>query len=351
MHSFLNDYSEGAHPRILEMLVKSNLEQNFGYGEDDHSKRAAEYIKNHIGSNEADIHFISGGTQTNLLASSAFLRPHQCVISADTGHINVHETGAIEATGHKVYVAESKDGKLYPQSIRDSVAYHCDEHMVKPGMVYLSNSTELGTVYTRQELSDIRDVCRENNLILFLDGARLGSALACGANDLSLPDLAELTDAFYIGGTKNGALLGEALVIVRNELKSDFRHIIKQRGALLAKGFVAAMQFEVLFEGNLFFELGRHANHMAERLVKIIRDLRYNFYIEPFTNQLFVIMPNELLKPLSEKFRFGVIKRFDDKNSVIRLVTSWATTKKAVDMFGEELNLLETQFPNLNFEK
>ncbi len=351
MYSFENDYSEGAHPRILEMLIKSNLEQNSGYGEDKHSKRAEEYIKRHMNRSDVDVHFISGGTLTNLLAASAFLRPHRCVISADTGHINVHEAGAIEATGHKVYVAGSTDGKLSPQSIEAAIAYHSDEHMVKPGMVYISNSTELGTIYSKEELADISKVCRENDLILFLDGARLGSALTCKANDMNLSDIAEVTDVFYIGGTKNGALLGEALVIVRDDLKPDFRYITKQRGALLAKGFVTAMQFEILFEGNLFFELGRHANQMAERLEKIIRDLRYSFYIQPCTNQLFPIMPNKVLKLLSEKFKFQYTKTIDEEHSVIRLVTSWVTTKKAVDLFGDELNLLETQFPNLNFEQ
>jgi threonine aldolase len=227
MISFLNDYSEGAHPRVLEMLTRANLEQNAGYGEDVHSQRAKEYIKKSIGRNDVDIHFMAGGTQTNLVVISSFLRPHHCVISAETGHINVHETGAIEATGHKVVVAAGEQGKLTPESIQTVIDYHSDEHMVLPKMVYLSNSTELGTVYTKRELTAIHEVCKKNGLLLFLDGARLASALTCKENDLTLGDIARLVDVFYIGGTKNGAHLGEALVICKDELKEEFRYLIE----------------------------------------------------------------------------------------------------------------------------
>jgi threonine aldolase len=262
MISFRNDYSEVAHPRIIEKLLECATQQNDGYGLDLHSRNAADSIRRWLGV-DADIHFIPGGTQTNLLAISACLRPFECVISCDTGHVNVHETGAIEGTGHKVVTVPHMSGKLTPDGIRSAVEYHADEHMVKPRMVYLSNSTELGTIYTKAELTEIRKVCDELGLLLFLDGARLGSALTSVFNDLTLSDLAELCDLFYIGGTKNGAMFGEALVIVNPLLKPDFRYMIKNRGAMLAKGFVTGMQFEVLFEGEepLYFALAEHANH------------------------------------------------------------------------------------------
>ena len=331
MYSFINDYSEGAHPRILDAFYKLNLEQNIGYGEDAYSLRAKEAIKAHIKNNEVDIHFIAGGTQTNLLVVSSFLRPHECVISVETGHINTHETGAIEATGHKVVVVADREGKLTPEHLEKAIKQHTDEHMVKPDMVYISNSTELGTIYTRSELMAIRNMCNSHGLILFLDGARLGSALTCNSNDLGLLDLAQLTDVFTIGGTKNGALLGEALVIVKDELKEDFRYLIKQRGAMMAKGFVLGLQFEELFRDNLYFELASHANKMAKVIATTIIECGYDFYARPSTNQLFPILPNKLLKELSKEFGFIVIDKLDDNNSVVRLVTSWATSTESVE--------------------
>ncbi|NLJ40312.1 MAG: aminotransferase class V-fold PLP-dependent enzyme [Clostridiales bacterium] len=331
MYSFMNDYSEGAHPRILELLLKSNLEQNIGYGLDTHTEKSKEYIKRLIDNDNADIHYIPGGTLTNLLVVSAFLRPHQCVISADTGHINVHETGAIEATGHKVAVAPAVDGKLTPESIQSILDYHCDEHMVQPKMVYISNATELGTIYTRKELKEIRKICTKNGLILFLDGARLGSALTAAPNDLTMADICQLTDVFYIGGTKNGALLGEALIISNEKLKADFRYLIKQRGALLAKGFIMGIQFEGLFQDNLFFELASHANSMSGKIATILERCGYSFYMPPCTNQLFPIIPNDLLGELSKSFLYSIQSSIDKDKSIIRIVTSWATTQKSVD--------------------
>ncbi len=330
MHSFMNDYSEGAHPRILELMLKSNLEQNDGYGLDVHSQRARESIRQLIQQPDADIHFIPGGTQTNLLAISSFLRPHQCVISADSGHINVHETGAIEATGHKVLAMPSTDGKLTPREIQAALDAHVDEHMVQPRMVYISNSTELGTVYSKSELTALHDCCRQHGLLLYLDGARLGTALTCDSNDLTLAELAGLVDAFYIGGTKNGALLGEALVICRPKLGEDFRFLIKQKGALMAKGFVVGMQFEALFQDDLFFQLGRHANRMAQRLAVALSEHGYRFYAPPCTNQLFPILPNTLLNSLAKRFAFSVQNQVDTTHSAIRLVTSWATSEESV---------------------
>ena len=331
MISFMNDYSEGAHPHVLELMMKSNLEQNIGYGNDHHSDRAKQYIKKEIGREDVDIHFIPGGTQTNLLVISSFLRPHQCVIAADTGHVNVHETGAIEATGHKVVTVPHQEGKLTPASIRKALRYHTDEHMVQPRMVYLSNTTELGTIYSKAELTAIRELCQRENLLLFLDGARLGSALTCRRNDLSLEDIAKLVDVFYIGGTKNGALLGEALVIGKEELKEDFRYLIKQRGAMMAKGFVIGMQFEALFENGLYYELGTHANRMAEQLAKALTDKGYPFYAPICSNQLFPILPEEDIQRLEEECSFSIQERVDEKHSAIRLVTSWATTQSNID--------------------
>ena len=340
MYSFTNDYSEGAHPRILDKLIKSNLEQNNGYGEDIHCKNASDYIKELINREDVDIHFIPGGTQTNMVMISSALRPHQCVISADTGHINVHETGAIEATGHKVVTVPTEDGKLTPKMIQDVLNEHTDEHMVKPKMVYISNSTELGTIYSKAELSAISNICRHKDLILFMDGARLGSALTSNANDLDIADIASLVDAFYIGGTKNGALLGEALVICNGDLKEDFRDIMKQKGAMLAKGFVIGIQFEALFEDDLFYELAAHANDMAADLAEIIRENGYEFYLEPVTNQLFPVFPDDVIVELSKDFNFMIQKKIDDDTSVIRLVTSWATTPGSIDAFEEKIKEL-----------
>lgn len=338
MYSFMNDYSEGAHPRILELLNSSNYEKNAGYGLDIHCDKAKEYIKKEINRNDVDIHFIPGGTQTNLIAISSFLRPHQCVIAADTSHVYVHETGAIEATGHKVFIVPSNDGKLTPLDIEKVLVSHTDEHMVQPKLVYISNSTELGTIYTKEELIAISKVCRENGLILYLDGARLGSALTCSANNLELKDIAELVDAFYIGGTKNGALLGEALVIVKEELKEDFRFLIKQKGAMMAKGFVMGIQFEALFEDKLFFELAAHANKMAEDLANIIKEFGFKFYVEPVSNQLFPIFPNVLLEKMEKDFIYIEQCKIDNDNTAVRFVTSWATTKESVDAFRIFLN-------------
>ena len=338
MYSFMNDYSEGAHPKILDMLIHANLDQHIGYGEDEHSHRAKKSIQRLLNNEDVDIHFIPGGTQTNLLVISSFLRPHQCVISADTGHINVHETGAIEATGHKVIPLSTPDGELTPSKINEALDYHTNEHMVKPKLVYISNSTELGTIYTKAELSAISALCKQKDLILFLDGARIGSALTSKENDLDLKDLPDLVDAFYIGGTKNGALLGEALVLCKDHIKEDFRYLIKQRGALMAKGFVTGIQFEVLFEDQLFFDLAHHANHMAMKLADIFKKCGYSFYLPPSTNQIFPILPKKTIEELSKNYLFMLQEDLDQDNSVARFVTSWATTSKSLEAFEKDLN-------------
>jgi len=338
MYSFKNDYSEGAHPQILKALLETNLEQVEGYGEDCYTLEAIELLKGKIKGQDIDIHFLSGGTQTNLTALSAFLRPHEAVIAAHTGHILVHETGAIEATGHKIISVEVSDGKLDPAHIKAALVVHTDEHMVKPKLVYISNPTEIGSIYQKKEMEQLSQFCKENNLFLYVDGARLGSALCSEESDMELSDLSMLVDAFYIGGTKNGALMGEALVICRDALKEDFRFYMKQKGALLAKGRLLGIQFRELFRDNLYFDLAKHANAMASLLRHEINRVGYPFLTHSPSNQIFPILPNWLITQLQEKYSFYVWAAVDTHNSAIRLVTSWATTKDAVLKFIEDLN-------------
>lgn len=331
MFNFKNDYSEGCHPRILEALSRTNLEQTAGYGLDGHCSNAAALIRRAIGCERADIHFLVGGTQTNLTAISAFLRPHHCVLAADTGHVNVHETGAIEATGHKVCTLPSPEGKLTPALIQTMVDTHTDEHMVKPGLVYLSQSTELGTVYTKAELKAIYTCCQSNGLLLYIDGARLACALASQQCDLSLTDLPGLCDAFYIGGTKNGMLFGEALVIVNDALKDDFRFFIKQRGGMLAKGRLLGIQFEELFRDDLYLELGRHANSLAQHLQAGLEAKGYPLLQHSPTNQVFPILTAEQYEYFSSIALFETWSALPDGRKAIRLVTSWATGQETVN--------------------
>lgn len=333
MYSFTNDYSEGAHPRILKAMMETNLTQNTGYSQDIHTSHAIDLIRSEIKQPNADIHIIVGGTQTNLITISAALRPHQAVISAVTGHINVHETGAIEATGHKVLAMETKDGKLTPDLVLQALEFHTDEHMVQPKMVYISNSTEVGTQYTKTELEALSHLCRQKGLYLFMDGARMGAALTSPINDLTLADIASLTDVFYIGGTKNGALFGEALIILNDELKPDFRFMIKQKGAMLAKGWLLGIQFEELFQNNLFFDMASHANAMAGKLRTALTDKGFSFAYDSQTNQLFPVFSNEMITELAKEFTFNMDKKIDETHSSIRLVTSWATTEDGVEEF------------------
>ncbi|WP_338448089.1 low specificity L-threonine aldolase [Niallia oryzisoli] len=337
MYSFKNDYSEGAYPRILTALMESNLVQEDGYGEDHYSRQAIELIKQKLGQADVDIHLLTGGTQTNLIAISAFLRPHEAAIAASTGHIFTHETGAIEATGHKVIAVETADGKLTTEQLQNVLDFHTDEHMVKPKLVYLSNSTEIGSIYNKEELEQISQFCREKNLILYMDGARLGSALCSSENDLKISDLPILVDAFYIGGTKNGALLGEALVICRDSLKDDFRFHIKQKGALLAKGRLLGVQFLELFRDDLFFDLAMHANKMADMIRDEIRNAGFTFLTHSPSNQIFPILPNSIISELQRKYAFLIWEIIDSGTSAIRLVTSWATKEEAVLEFIDDL--------------
>lgn len=329
MYSFKNDYSEGAHPKVLERLIESNLEQSSGYGLDPYTKGSIDKIKDAIGNHDVDIHLISGGTQTNLIAISSFLRPHEACIAAETGHIAVHETGAIEQTGHKVITVASDDGKLSTDKIENVLLAHHDEHLVKPKLVYISNATEVGTVYTKQELEILYRYCQEKDLYLYIDGARLGAAVATDL--VNLKSICDYSDAFFIGGTKNGALLGEALVIKREVLKSDFRYLIKQKGGLLAKGRVLGIQFETLFTDDLLLELGRYANRLASKMQSAFIDKGYDVLTVSQTNQIFPVIDTQTLEKLQEHFEFYVWQSLDDKKQAIRLVTSWATDESQVD--------------------
>lgn len=335
-YSFKNDYSEGCHIRILESLTKNNEIQQYGYGEDIFCEEARNLIKEKIKTN-SDIHFVGGGTQANLIVISSILKPYESVISANTGHINVHETGAIEATGHKVCSIDTPDGKLTVNHIKKVLKSHSSEHMVKPKLVYISNSTELGTVYKKKELEEIYSFCKENDLYLHIDGARLGSALTSREADFTLEDISRNSDIFYIGGTKNGALIGEAIVINNDKLKEDFRFHIKQKGALLAKGRLIGIQFVELFKDNLFEELGLHANKMSYKIESGLKNLGYEFLADVESNLIFVIMENSEIEKLEKDYAFSVEYEIDENKSVVRLVTSFMTKEDKVDEFLKHL--------------
>lgn len=339
--SFKNDYSEGCHPRILEALLKTNFEQQNGYGLDEYSENVTQIIRNKINLQSADVHLVSGGTQANLIVISAFLKPFESVIAAETGHIFTNETGAIEATGHKVHGIPTEDGKLKPENLQHILDLHTNiPHQVRPKLVYISNSTEVGTIYSKKELADLSEFCKANQLYLFLDGARLGHALTAETNDLVLEDLAEYCDAFYLGATKNGALLGEAIVICNENLQQDFGFHLKQKGALLAKGRLLGIQFQELFKDNLYFDLARNANEKAMKIKKTFQDHGFEFLSETFTNQIFPILSLTQIEKLSEKFDFYVWKKIDEEKAAIRIITSWATTEEITQLFVNEINKL-----------
>ncbi|WP_428040691.1 threonine aldolase family protein [Candidatus Avelusimicrobium fimicolum] len=342
MIRFNCDYSEGAHPRILEKLAQTNLEQAPGYGQDTYCRQAADLIKSLCQTPQAEVHFLAGGTQTNLTVIAACLRPYQTVISADSGHINVHETGAIEATGHRILTVPEQNGKLTAEQI----ARCCKEHWLddnpefapQPKLVYISFPTEYGTLYSKEELSAIRRVCDENNLFLFADGARLGYGLEAPGNDVTLADLAACCDVFYIGGTKIGALLGEAVVIVNPKLQKDFRYFMKQKGAMLAKGRILGIQFLALFEDGLYFKLSKHADEMAQIIRKACAECGFEFLYDSPTNQQFPIMPDDLIKQLEELYAFSHTKRLDHRRSAIRVCTSWATRREDVEQLVADIH-------------
>lgn len=341
---FHNDYNEACHPKILERIQQSLHLQMNGYGEDEICESAANRIKALCKMDSAAVHFLVGGTQTNLTVIDAALRPHQAALCAYSGHINVHETGAVEATGHKVLTLPSADGKISAQQIVAAMQAHLTdasrEHMAQPKLVYISSPSELGTIYKRNELEEISSVCKEYGLYLFLDGARLGYGLSAEDNDITLADLARLCDVFYIGGTKVGALFGEAVVITNKQLQEDFRYLIKQHGAMLAKGWLLGLQFEALFENNLYFEISAHAVRMADKIRAELSSLGYKYFVEGSTNQIFPVLPDHLLEALSENFTFCEQERVDQYNRAVRFCTSWATKEENVDALCKELRRL-----------
>ena len=337
MYSFRNDYSEGAHPSVLKALIDTNLEQTPGYGTDRYCEEARALIREKIAVPDADVHFLVGGTQVNLVACAAFLRPFEAVIAPESGHPLIHETGALEATGHRVLSAPSRDGKLRPEAVAALCRAHSSEHMVRPRMLYLSDSSELGTAYTKEELSALRNTCKEYQLYSYLDGARLGCGMVSSTAPLSWTDLGETLDAFTIGGTKNGLLFGEALVITNDALKADFRSHMKQRGALLAKGRLLGVQFRAILENDLYLENARHANALAQHLQAGIEALGYSMLLPSPTNQIFPIFPNDLLERLCSLYEYEVQQPMDEQSTCIRLVTSWATPPEAVEQFLDDL--------------
>jgi len=339
-YSFKNDYSEIAHPRVIKALEAVGSCQFEGYGLDEHSSNAVKLIKDIIKSNSADIHFVSGGTHANLIVLSSILRPHEAVIACDSGHISIHETGAIEATGHKVLTAFEDDGKLRTDSIDRVVKSHTDEHMVKPKAVFISHATEIGTVYTKEELTRISRYCKEHDLYLYMDGARIASGVNSKYCDLTYADIATLVDVFYFGGTKNGALFGEAIVLCNEEIKKDFRFSLKQRGGLLAKGAILGIQFEELFKDGLYDSLAVYANNAALRLAEGINESGVGFMSDVQSNQIFPIFSNELIKRLESSYMFHKWKKVNDDSTIIRLVTSWATPVEAIESFIENLSRL-----------
>lgn len=341
---FHNDYSEGCHGKVLEKLIETNLEQTPGYGEDRYCQQAAAKIREICGNDNLAVHFLVGGTQTNLTVIAAALRPHQAALGPVSAHINVHETGAVEATGHKVLSVPSADGKITAAQVRDVVETHrasgSFEHEAQPKLVYISNPTELGTIYTLAELEQLSATCKEYGLYLFLDGARLGYGLAAGDNDVTMNDLARLCDVFYIGGTKVGALFGEAVVISNPTLNDDFRYLMKQKGAMLAKGRLLGVQFGALMEDNLYFELGAHAVKLADRIRDTFAKMGVSYLVHGTTNQIFPILPDKLLDELSKKFMFTEMERVDENHRAVRFCTSWASTVENVEALCAELERL-----------
>ncbi|NLF27129.1 MAG: aminotransferase class I/II-fold pyridoxal phosphate-dependent enzyme [Clostridiales bacterium] len=341
MIRFNCDYGEGAHPRILERLSRTNFTQTPGYGEDEFCREAADIIRGLCEAPGADVHFLTVGTQANLTVLSAALRPHQGVLSAETGHIAAHETGAVEATGHKVLALPHENGKISAEQIGETCRLHfaddAHEHIVMPGAVYVSNPTELGTIYARRELQALREVCDRWDMIMFVDGARLGYGLAAPGNDLTLPFLASVADAFTIGGTKVGALFGEAVVLANAALKRDFRYIIKQKGGMLAKGRLLGIQFSELLRDGLYFELSEHAVKLALRLKEALAGCGYPFLVDSPTNQQFPILPDALLSELGSRYTYSHQMRVDESRSAVRFCTSWATRPEDVDTLIEDI--------------
>lgn len=341
MVRFECDYAEGAHPKILEILNKTNFEQTPGYGEDPYCKKAREIILHLCEAKNAEVHFLVGGTLANKTVIDSILRPHQGVLCADSAHINSHETGAIEATGHKVLAMKSSDGKITASQVITAYESHwkdsSHEHCVQPGMVYISNPTENGTLYTKLELSELSVVCKERKLPLFLDGARLGYGLMAEGYDVTLTDIAHYCDVFYIGGTKVGAFFGEAVVIVNEVLQKDFRYLIKQNGGMFAKGRLLGLQFIALLEDGLYFEIAKHANELAMRIKAAFQKIGVPFLYDSITNQQFPILTNEQLRSLKSKYAFSYWGEIDENRSAVRFCTSWATRVEDIEKLEEDI--------------
>lgn len=344
MINFQSDYLEGCHPKILEKLIETNFKQSSGYGNDEYTKDAVLKIKKACNKEDIDVHFLVGGTQTNAIVIASILRPHQGVVSAISGHIVDHEAGAIEATGHKVLTLPTDDGKIQAEQVRELYHAHWDNPMresdVQPGMVYISNPTEMGTLYTKAELESLSKVCRELDLPLFLDGARLGYALTSPYNDLTLEDIANLCDVFYIGGTKCGALFGEAVVISANPLKRDFRYTMKQRGSVLAKGRLLGIQFSVLFEEDLYFKICGNAVDYALKLRHAFEEKGIELHGHSLANQQFPILTNAQMNVLKKKYGFEVWSKVDESHTVTRFCTSWATKTEDIDALIDDIRLM-----------
>lgn len=336
------DYTEGCHPKILERLCETNLMQTIGYGEDEICDAARAKIRAACGRDDIDVHFLVGGTQANATVIASILRPYQGALSAETGHINVHETGAVEATGHKVLaLPATPDGKIGAAQVEAAYTAHVNdasfEHMVQPKLVYISLPTENGGLYSKAELTALHDVCARCGLYLFIDGARLGYGLTSPENDVTLRDLCDLSDVFYIGGTKVGALFGEAVVITNPEIKPDFRYHIKQRGGMLAKGRLLGIQFDVLFTDNLYFEISKKAVAQAKRIAAACREAGCTFFADSPTNQQFPIFPDAALEKLKEKYVYSYWARVDETHSAIRFCTSWATKDENVEALCRDI--------------
>lgn len=342
MIRFECDYTTGAHPKILEALVSTNGEACPGYGVDGHCEHARDMLRALCRAPEAGVHFLVGGTQANTTVIASALRPHQGVLCAETGHINVHESGAIESTGHKVLALPAVEGKISARQIDEYCQAHYDdvawEHMVQPGMVYLSHPTELGTVYTLAELEEISQVCRRRKLPLFLDGARLACGLA--ASDITLPDLARLCDVFYLGGAKAGLLFGEAAVITNPNLNHDFRYLIKQRGGMLAKGRLLGVQYEAFLTDGLFLEIGKKEVAQAMRLRETFLSKGWPLFVNSPTNQQFPILPNQAIAALERDYSFEVWAKVDPDHTAVRFCTSWSTTDADVDALIADIQKL-----------
>ena len=341
MQHFDSDYMEGAHPRILERLIETNMEKTPGYGKDIYCERAKEKIRQACNAPQAEVFFLVGGTQTNRTVTDTLLKQYEGVIAANTGHISSHEAGAIEAGGHKVLTLPQVNGKIKAEDVKTYIMnFYNDanyEHTVFPGMVYISHPTEYGTLYTKTELEQLSGVCKEYNIPLFLDGARLGYGLASYDTDVTMEVIAKCCDVFYIGGTKVGALFGEAVVFTRPELAKHFFTIVKQHGALLAKGRILGIQFDTLFTDNLYLDISRHAIDMAEKLKEGFEKKRYQFFLKTPTNQQFIVLENSFMEELAKKVSFGFWEIFDESHTVVRFATSFATREEDIDQLLELL--------------